>query len=174
MKVLIATENNVKVEACKAAFETYFENVEVIDVFVPSEVGEMPLNDEIGMGTHNRIRNLKKYAKENQLDIDYYVAVESGINNYFSSWMITSVAGIESKDGVESYATSPSYPIPGKYVDEIINEGLGVVMDRIFADDDSGHHKGGIGFLTHGKITRKQLIQESFMMALIRMINNNW
>ncbi len=174
MKILIATENIVKVEACQAAFETYFENVKVEAVHVPSEVGEMPLNDEIGEGTKNRIKNLKKYAQENHLQVDYYVAVESGINNYFKSWMITSVAGIENDSGLASYSTSPSYPIPGEYVEEIIRDGLGVVMDRIFADDDSGHHKGGIGFLTHGKITRRSLIQESFMMALIRVINDNW
>lgn len=174
MKILIATENIVKVEACKAAFEVYFDDVSVQAVYVPSEVGEMPLNDEIGNGTKNRIKNLKKYAKENNIVVDYYVAVESGINNYFKSWMITSVAGIEDGKGLQSYSTSPSYPIPATYVDEIIQDGLGVVMDRIFADDDSGHHKGGIGFLTHGKITRKQLIQESFMMALIRVINDNW
>ncbi len=174
MKVLIATENDVKVEACQNAFETYFDEVEVLVAHVPSEVGEMPLNDEIGLGTKNRIKNLRKYAKENNLTVDYYVAVESGINNYFQSWMITSVAGIENEEGLESYSTSPSYPVPKELVDSIITEGLGPVMDRIFADDDSGHHKGGIGFLTHGKITRKQLLQESFMMALIRIINNNW
>ncbi len=174
MKILIATENIVKVDACRMAFETYFENVEIEVVNASSEVPEMPKNNEIGEGTKNRIKNLKKYAKENNIKVDYYVAVESGINNYFDSWMITSVAGIENDEGLKSYSTSPSYPIPEAYVDSIITEGLGVVMDRIFADDDSGHSKGGIGFLTHGKITRKQLIYESFMMALIRVINDNW
>jgi len=174
MKVLIATENNVKVEACQEAFETYFEDVEVIVAHVSSEVPEMPCNDEIGQGTKNRIKNLKQYAKENHLQVDYYVAVESGINNFFDSWMITSVAGIENDSGLKSYSTSPSYPIPDVYVNPIITEGLGIVMDRIFADDDSGHSKGGIGFLTHGKINRRQLLYESFMMALIRIINDNW
>ncbi len=174
MKILIATENVVKVEACQAAFEEYFDEVEVEAVSVPSEVGEMPLNDEIGQGTKNRIQNLKKYAKENHLSVDYYVAVESGINNYFNSWMITSVTGIENDLGLTSYSTSPSYPVPEDSVEEIIRDGLGVVMDRIFKEDDSKHHKGGIGFLTHGKITRKNLIQESIMMALIRIINENW
>ena len=174
MKVLIATENNTKVEACQNAFSTYFENVEVEAVFVPSEVSEMPLNDEIGNGTKNRIKNLKQYALEHHLDVDYYAAVESGIHNYFQHWMITSVAGIEDKEGNTSYSTSACYPVPRECVDEIIRDGLGVVMNRIFADDDSGHHKGGIGFLTHGKLTRKDLIQESFMTALIHFINDNW
>jgi len=174
MKVLIATENSVKVEACKAAFEVYFTDIEIEVVRVASEVSEMPVNDEIGIGAKNRIKNLKKYAAENGIEADYYVAVESGINNYFKEWMITAVAGIEDNDGLRSYSTSPSYPIPDQYVDEIIEEGLGKVMDRVFADDDSGHHKGGIGFLTHGKIRRYNLIHEAFMMALIRVINSNW
>lgn len=174
MKILIATENSVKVEACKEAFENYFEDVDIEVVHASSEVPEMPKNEEIALGTRNRIKNLKKYAHEKGIKVDYYVAVESGINNYFDSWMITSVAGIETDSGLKSYSTSPSYPIPEAYVDSIITEGLGVVMDRIFADDDSGHSKGGIGFLTHGKITRRQLLYESFMMTLIRIINDNW
>lgn len=174
MKVLIGTNNNVKVEACQTAFDNYFADVEVITVNVSSEVSEMPLNDEITMGVKNRIKNLRKYAEENGIEADYYVAVESGINNFFNEWMITAVAGIEDNSGLKSYATSPSYPIPGDMVDEIIHNGLGPVMDRIFADDDSGHHKGGIGFLTHGKIRRYNLMEESFMMAIIRIINNNW
>lgn len=174
MKVLIGTRNSVKVEACQAAFDTYFEDVEVITVDVSSEVGEMPLNDEISLGVRNRIKNLKAYALENNIDADYYVAAESGIQDYFDEWMITAVAGIEDNSDFKSYSTSPSYPVPRELVDEIIHDGLGPVMDRIFADDDSGHHKGGIGFLTHGKIRRYNLIHESFMMAIIRVINNNW
>ena len=174
MKVLIATKNQGKIEGARKALLNYFDNVEIEVVHAPSEVPEMPKNDEISQGTRNRIKNLKKYARENNIKVDYYVAVESGIDNYFDSWMITSVAGIENDEGLKSYSTSPSYPIPEAYVDSIIEEGLGVVMDRIFADDDSGHSKGGIGFLTHGKITRRQLLYESFMMALIRIINDNW
>ena len=142
MKILIATENHVKVDACRSAFENYFDNVEIEVVHAPSEVPEMPKNDEISQGTRNRIKNLKKYARENNIKVDYYVAVESGIDNYFDSWMITSVAGIENDEGLKSYSTSPSYPIPEAYVDSIIEEGLGVVMDRIFADDDSGRGTG--------------------------------
>lgn len=174
MIVLIGTNNSVKVEACQNAFNKYFSDVEVITVNVSSEVSEMPLNDEITMGVRNRIKNLREYAKKNNIKVDYYAAVESGINNFFNEWMITAVAGIEDDSGLKSYSTSPSYPIPGNMVDEIIHDGLGPVMDRIFSDDDSGHHKGGIGFLTHGKIRRYNLIEESFMMALIRIINNNW
>ena len=99
MKILIATENHVKVDACRSAFENYFDNVEIEVVHAPSEVPEMPKNDEISQGTRNRIKNLKKYARENNIKVDYYVAVESGIDNYFDSWMITSVAGIENDEG---------------------------------------------------------------------------
>ena len=174
MKVLIGTRNNVKVEACQAAFATYFKDVEVIEVDVSSEVSEMPLNNEISLGVRNRIKNLKQYALEHNIQADYYVAAESGIQDYFDEWMITAVAGIEDNHGLRSYSTSPSYPVPRQLVDEIIHDGLGPVMDKIFKDDDSGHHKGGIGFLTHGRIRRYNLIHESFMMAIIRIINTTW
>jgi len=174
MKILIATENKVKVGACKAAFETYFSNVDIEAVSLSSEVPEMPLNEQISLGAKNRIKSLKRYAKENGIEVDYYVAVESGIINFFGEWMITAVAGIENDEGFSSYSTSPSYPVPEESADEIIKDGLSVVLDRVFSDDDSGHHKGGIGFLTHGKIRRYNLLEEAFMMAMIRVINSNW
>ena len=81
MKILIGTKNPGKIEGAKKAFDRYFENIEIIGVPVSSEVGDEPVNEEICLGARNRVKNLKKYAEENNIDVDYYIAVESGITN---------------------------------------------------------------------------------------------
>ena len=80
MKILIATKNPGKIEGAKRAFANYFKDVNIEGIPVSSDVSEEPVNDELYNGSNNRVQNLKKYAKENNIDADYFIAIESGIN----------------------------------------------------------------------------------------------
>ena len=73
MKILMGTKNPGKIEGAKQAFEKYFDNVEIEGVKVSSEVSDQPFNEEIIAGAKNRVKNLRLYAKENNLDIDFYI-----------------------------------------------------------------------------------------------------
>ena len=77
LKVLIGSTNSGKIEGAKKAFSHYFNEIEIIGISVDSEVNEQPLNEEILDGAKNRVRNLKTYAKENNIDADFYIAIES-------------------------------------------------------------------------------------------------
>ncbi len=175
MKVLIATKNAGKIEGAKRALERYFENVEIQGIPVDSNVGEQPVNNEIYDGAKNRVRNLKDYAKENNINADLYLSIESGINNSLGRWMITNIAVIEDSEDFESYGTSPSFPVPDKLVNDIINTDLSKVMDKIFEKDEERHNRGGgIQLLTHNEVTRIDLTEMAFIMALTKYINENW
>lgn len=173
MRVLIGTKNPGKIEGAKKAFERYFDNVEIIGVPVSSEVSDEPVNEEICLGSRNRVKNLKLYAKENDIDVDYYIAVESGITNSLGAYMIINVAVIEDKSGLESVGTAPGFPVPDKYVDEVVKTDLGTVMDRIFNEKNLNIGKGGISFLTHDVKSRIGLTEEAFIMALVKFINDD-
>lgn len=175
MKVLIATKNQGKIEGAKRALENYFGNVEIEGIPVQSDVSEQPVNDEIYRGAKNRVRNLKEYAKKNNIKADLYLSIESGINNLLGRWMITNIAVIEDDNQFESYGTSPSFPVPDRLVQEVINTDLSQVMNKIFEEDEQRHNKGGgIQLLTHDKISRIDLTQMAFVMALTKYINNEW
>ena len=172
MKVLIATKNQGKIEGAKKALEHYFTEIEIKGIPVESNVSEQPVNDEIYNGAKNRVKNLKKYAKENNIEADLYLGVESGINNSLGRWMITNIAVIEDNSNFESYGTSPSFPVPDRLVKEIIDTDLSQVMNKVFTKDDERHNKGGgIQLLTHGKISRIDLTEYAFIMALTKYIN---
>lgn len=174
MKVLIATKNQGKIEGAKRALENYYDNIEIIGIPVESNVSEQPVNDEIYNGAKNRIANLKKHAKEKSIKADLYLAVESGITNSLGNWVITNIAVIEDNKDFESYGTSPSFPVPERLVQEVINTDLSQVMDKIFEKDEERHNRGGgIQLLTHNKISRIDLTEMAFIMALTKYINDN-
>lgn len=174
MKVLVATKNQGKIEGAKRTLENYFDNVEIQGVPVESNVSEQPVNDEIYNGAKNRVKNLKMYAKENNLLPDLYLSIESGINNSLGRWMITNIAVIEDNNDFESYGTSPSFPVPDRLAQDVIDTDLSQVMNTIFEKDEERHNKGGgIQLLTHNKISRIDLTEMAFIMALTKYINED-
>lgn len=174
MKILMGTKNPGKIEGAKEAFEKYFENVEIEGVPVSSDVGDQPINEEIFEGAKNRVKNLKKYAKENNIEVDFFVASEAGITNLLGGeWIDINAAVIEDKNGVQSVGTSQGFQVPNRYMDEIRATELGKVMDKIFKGQDLGKGKGGISFLTKDVISRIDLTRNAFIMALIKHINGD-
>ena len=81
MKILMGTKNPGKIEGARQAFEKYFDSVEIEGISVESEVGNQPVNEEILQGAKNRVKNLKKYAIKNNIQVDFYVSSEAGITN---------------------------------------------------------------------------------------------
>jgi len=175
MKILMGTKNPGKIEGARIAFEKYFDDVEIEGISVDSEVGEEPLDKKIMQGAKNRIKNLKEYAKFNNIEADFYVASEAGLTNAFGAgdWIDFNVAVVEHKNGEQSVGVSSGFKIPDKYVDEVIEKELKVIMDRIFNSIDLNKEDGGIGKLTHGEITRIDLTKQAFIMALVKFINGD-
>ena len=171
MKVLIGTRNPGKIEGARQAFEKYFDNFEIQGIPVNSDVGDQPVNEEILQGAKNRVKNLKEYAKDNNIKADYFVSSEAGITNLLGEWIDINCVVIENIEGLQSVGTSQGFPIPDKYIDEIKETELGKVMDKIFSGKELGKGKGGISFLTKDEVSRIDLTRNAFIMALTSHIN---
>lgn len=171
MKIIIATENKAKIEGAKEAFAEYFKEFEIEGVKASSDVSEEPVNDEIYIGASNRIKNVKKIMESQGKEADFYISVESGITNKLGKWTALNIAIIEDKNGFRSWGTSSGFPVPQKYIEEIIETDLGKVMDKIFNETELRAGKGGINLLTKGKITRINQTKQAFIMALTQFIN---
>ena len=173
MKLLIGTKNPGKIQGAKEAFEKYFNNIEIEGIAVDSEVGNQPFDKEILIGAKNRIKNLREYAKKNNIKVDYFLASETGITNMLGDWIDINIAVVEDNEGLSSVGTSQGFPIPDKYIDEIRKTELGVVMDKIFNGKELSKGKGGISFLTKNEISRIDLTRNAFIMALTKYINGD-
>lgn len=173
MKILIGTKNPGKIQGAKEAFEKYFNDIEIEGIDVSSDVADQPVNEEILQGARNRVKNLKKYATENQIEADFYIASEGGITNSLGEWIDINCVVVEDKQNFQSMGISQGFPIPNKYIDEIRETELGTVMDKLFSGKDLKKGKGGINYLTKGEVTRIDLVKNAFIMALTRHINEN-
>lgn len=173
MKILMGTQNPGKLQGAKEAFEEYFDDVEVEGIKVDSGVGDQPQNIQIYMGAHARALGAMYNARSQMKNYDYYVAIESGITNFLGKWEIVNVAVILDNEGKEYFGTSAGFPVPEKYVQDVLDTDLGQVMDRIFNESELGKGKGGIGMLTKDVVTRIGLTKEAFVMALTSIINGD-
>lgn len=174
MRILIGTKNQGKIAGAKKALEHYFENIEIMGIPVDSDVPEQPVNKEIYNGAKNRVKNLKKYAKENNIEVDMYMSAESGINKLYLGWAINNTVAIEDKEGNTSYGIGPQFPVPDKIAKDIIDTDLSRVMNKIFGEDKERHnHGGGIQMLTHGKVSRIDSTKMAFIMALTKFVNGD-
>ena len=173
MKILMGTKNPGKIEGARQAFEKYFDNIDIEGIAVESNVGAQPVNEEILQGAKNRIKNLKKYANNNNIKADFYIASEAGITNLLGEWIDINAVVIEDSKGFQSIGTSQGFPIPDKYIEEIKQTELGKVMERLFRGKELGKGKGGISFLTKDEVTRIDLTRNAFIMALTRFINED-
>jgi len=174
MKVLIGTKNPGKIEGAKRALEKYFDNFSIEGIKVSSDVAEQPVGIETYQGALNRVNNLIKHAKENNIDADLFLSVESGMTCELGFWAITNIAVIKNSKGEVGVGSSASFPVPNKHVDSIKKDTLAVVMDKLFHEKDLRSSTGGIGLLTKDVITRIDLTSEAFLMALTPFINDNW
>lgn len=171
MKVLVATKNPGKIEGAKQAFEKYFNNIQIEGISVSSDVGDQPINEEILQGAKNRVKNLKEYAINNNIEADFYVSSEAGITDLLGEWIDINAVVIEDSKGFQSVGTSQGFPIPDKYIEEIKETELGKVMDKIFSGKELGKGNGGISFLTKDEVSRIDLTRNAFIMALTKHIN---
>ena len=171
MKVIIGTKNPGKINGALQALEGYYEDIQIQGISAPSEVSDQPVNEETYLGAVNRVKNTMKFAQNQNIDADLFMAVESGLVKKFGHWYITNIAVVSDKFGNFSTGMSASFPVPEKYIQDIKQNTLGTVMDKIFHETDLRSSTGGIGILTHEKITRIDLNKQAFTMALTQFIN---
>lgn len=168
MKVIVASGNPVKINATKAGFSTFFDDVTVESREVESGVSDQPMSDaETLKGARNRARNAKQvYPKA-----DFWVGIEGGVDR--NDEELTAFAWIvilgESVIG-ESRTTTFKLP---RQVTELIDKGyeLGVANDMIFNEHNSKQNTGAVGLLTNNAITRTQLYEQAVLLALIPVLN---
>ena len=86
--------------------------------------------------------------------------------------MITNITVIVDNKDFESYGTSPSFPVPYNLVQKVLDTNLSEAMDSVLGEDKERHnHSGDIQLLTHNEISRRDLTEYAFIIALTKYIN---
>ena len=171
-KVIVASKNPVKIEACKKGFREMFPlgDFELIGCSINSNVKDQPMSDkETITGAINRVENAMAQFK----DADFWVGIEGGIARKGEEVMTFAWVVIQSKELIGKARTG-SFFLPKKIV-ELIDQGkeLGEADDIVFNKENSKQKNGAVGILTKDRITRTSFYKEGVVLALIPFGNRS-
>ncbi len=169
-KVVIASNNPVKINTTKIGFEKMFpkEVFEFEGLSAPSEVSDQPMSEkETLLGATNRAKNVFK-----MIEADYWVGIEGGLEEVGGeleafAWMV-----VISKEGKVGKGRSGSFFLPTK-VAELVKQGkeLGEADDIVFGRTNSKQSTGAVGILTDDVLTRSTYYEPAIILALIPFKN---
>lgn len=161
MKILVASQNPVKINAIKQAFTAHFNPVDVQGMSAPSGVPDQPLTDaDTLLGAQNRLAFIR------QQPADYYAAIEGGVD-HFTYGPATFAYVLLSNGQHTSVGRSAQLPLPNSIYQALLNgEELGNVMDHLFQQNNVKQAGGAIGLLTNGKNSRTQAYTQAAGLAL--------
>lgn len=170
--IIVASQNPVKLEAVKMAFERMLSGKElsVEGVSVSSGVSDQPMSDtETLQGAHNRALN----ARDASPEADFWVGVEGGSEDVGTEMRTFAWVVILSRDTDSlGKARTAAFLVPQE-VAALVRQGkeLGEADDIVFGRVNSKQQNGAVGILTNDAITRVDLYAPAVMMALIPFTN---
>ena len=169
LKVIVASNNPVKINATRKAFEAVFDqDLSFHGASIPSDVADQPMSDEETLrGALNRTNG----ARENFPEAAYWVGIEGGVDQlgeemYTFAWIV-----VQSTDRLGK-AKSASIPLAPLVVKRLQNgEELGLINDDIFGQQDSKKIGGAAGLLTRNLLSREKIYREAIILALVPFMN---
>lgn len=172
MKIVVGSENPVKINAVREVFKEVLGSVEVVGVAVNSGVSEQPMSDE------ETIRGAKARAKKaikKVKDADYGVGLEGGVYDQGEKLYEAAWCAVLRSDGVEGLGGGLRFEIPPKVAEKIRQGGeLGPLMDDLLGRADVKQQEGVIGVLTKHHVTRTGAYKQLVYLALVRFISEEW
>ncbi|MBF7074365.1 inosine/xanthosine triphosphatase [Glaciecola sp. MH2013] len=169
MSIIVASKNPVKIEAARESFQSAFVNslVTVVSIDAPSSVPDQPMNaTETRDGAVNRVKYCQEYAANNNLQADYVVAYEGGVevlDSVPSTYAVVCVANAERCHT----GRSASLALPPQIYQRLQQgQELGPAMDALFNTVNIKQKGGAIGQLSKGLQSRKSIYISATQLTL--------
>lgn len=174
MKILVGSKNPVKISAANEAFSLYFDNIEVVGITVPSFVPDQPINEETYQGAQNRANELHKINFDQNLNAEFSVGIEGGIQKTFNKWFAFGCMCLVHKSGKTSFGTSAHFELPDIVTKQLLErKELGHVMNELMEQENTKQKGGAISFFTNGRMDRKELYIPGLISALVPFQHEN-
>ena len=173
-KILIGSENSVKIESVRQSFSKFFKPVDVKGLNVDSGVPAQPCNEDVFVGAKNRAEHVKRINGEQHLNADFFVGIEGGILQFHNRWFQGSVIHILDQRHRESFGTTGLYELPNWIIEKLLagNE-LGPIIDELVQNSNTAEKQSTIGFLTNGEVDRLQNNTQAITFALVPFLQDN-
>ena len=172
MHVVVGSQNPVKLEAVKQAFELYFDEVSVIPAVVDSGVRPFPMSEvEALQGAINRAKSA--YKKEPKAD--FAVGIEGGLLQFNQTFYIQAIAAVKKSEEI-SVARSVAIEVSQQLVKKIdpTSDTSKQTVDKLLGRNDLFQNEGVMGVLTQKRLTRTQILRDAVICALPRFLLSNY
>ncbi len=168
-KIIIASQNPVKINATRKAFIAAFGDHQTFaGTSVPSGVADQPMSDE---ETLTGALNRSNAAKVAFPDADFWVGLEGGVAQLPSGMYAFAWVVVQSKTQV-GQAKSSYLPLAPIIAQRLQNgEELGPVNDAVFGQKDSKKAGGAAGLLTKNILSREKIYTDTVILALIPFLH---
>lgn len=166
LHVRVGTTNPAKLEAVERVLGRLFDRVEVVGREVDSGVPPQPQGAEAWQGAMNRARGALGTG-------DLGVGIEAGLvpRGDAQTWLDVQFCAVVDRGGRLTLGAGPGFQHP-PVVLEGIQAGMtvGEALGSLTGIADIGRKEGAIGFLTEGRMTRRELTEAAVLMAMIPRI----
>lgn len=164
LKVVVGSNNPVKINAAKAAIQAAYPGKVVIaeGVKAPSAVSDQPMTEaETLAGARNRVA----YCRSNY-EADFYVAFEGGVDRFQYGVAIFAYV-VVANASFEQVGRTSDLPLPELFYQQLLaGDELGDVLDRHFSTVNVKQQGGAIALLTQGLESRESTYVQALTLAL--------
>lgn len=174
MLVLVGSANPVKLRATRDVLAQYFDDPQVVGIEVESGVPKQPLEAQVFEGAQNRVAKLREINEYRSLGAKLFVGIEGGLVTVCSKCFVLSAVCVVDCSGRTGIATSALFQVPPRIEREVVNGSeLGMVIDRIARQENTGAKSGAVGLLTGGVIDRQSLYRQAITLALAPLLHDS-
>lgn len=167
MKIVVGSQNPVKIKATESVFKRVFGDVEILSVKVVSGVFHTPSSwEETAQGAINRAKIALKIT-----NADFGVGLEGGYEKTKFGGLIRGAVAIINKEGKLGISGSNGILLPKKIMERLEQgEELGDIMDELQGVKNTKQKWGAVGFFTKGYSNRRESFEHDILYALARFL----
>lgn len=166
--VAVGSENPVKVEAVRRAFQKLWPKAEVRGAPVASGVPDQPVGEA---DTWRGARARAEAALAAVAGADFGVGVEAGLvpREHAGTHLDVQVCCVVDAGGRATWGEGPGFAYPPNVVRRVLEDGetIGDVLGEMSGDPAIGRTQGAIGWLSRGLVDRTTLTEAAIHMALV-------
>lgn len=173
-KVLIGSENSVKIESTRQSFSKFFKPLEIHGLPADSGVSAQPFNEDTFTGAKNRAEHVKRINDEQSLNANFFVGIEGGVLQLQNRYFQFTVIYILDQQHQESFGTTGMYELPNWIVEKLLaGIELAYIIDELAQESNTKEKQSASGFLTNGAVNRLQNYTQAITFALIPFLQEN-
>ncbi len=168
MRVVVGSQNPVKVEATREAFLKYFDEVTVISTKVDSGVQPFPMSQE---ETLNGALNRARAAQALESPTEFAVGIEGGLLEFDDRFYIQAFAVVMQGEEI-GVGRSVAVEVSSKMVSLIdpASDKSKKIVDQLLGRSNLFQQEGVMGVLTQNRLSRTQILRDAIICALPRFL----